>query len=228
MKFKFFTDCRKSWALALALTFVFCMAPSGMAQQSEARPSPSPSPAVPTGWSEQGITESEKAQQVTAPYEYLVGPGDVLRIEVWKEPEVSQSSITVRPDGMISLPLLGVVKVAGLNVPQVQDMLADKLSRFMTKPHVTVTALQIMSQSVYVTGEVRKPGVYPLAEPLTVLEVIVRAGGPTMFAHKRSVLVLRTVDGKMQKFKVNFKQLLHGENTEQNINLQPGDTVVVP
>jgi polysaccharide export outer membrane protein len=207
----------------LALVFAFCLAPSGMAQQGDAQPSTAP----PAGWSEQKMTEAEKAQQLGDP-EYIVGDGDVLRIEVWKEPEVSQNAITVRPDGMISLPLLGVTKVSEMTPTQIQDMLAVKLSRFMNKPEVTVTVTQIKSKSVYVTGEVRKPGVYELTRPTNVFQLLIRAGGLSQYAHRKSVVVLRVADGKTQRLPVNYKQLLRGKNEEQNIILQPGDTVVVP
>jgi polysaccharide export outer membrane protein len=172
------------------------------------------------------IAEAAAAQFQTP--EYVVGETDVLRINVWKEPEVSQPSITVRPDGMISLPLLGVVRVTGMTPTEIQQMLAAKLTRFMNKPQVTVSVLDIRSKQIYITGEVVRPGAYPLIAPTDILQMIVRAGGLTPFAHRRSVRVLRVVDGKQQRYEVNYARLLRGEHMEQNIVLQPGDTVVVP
>lgn len=160
--------------------------------------------------------------------EYVVGPADLLDINVWKEPELSKSSIAVRPDGMISMPLIGAVKVSGMTPSQIQGMLAAKLHRFLSVAQVTVTVAEIKSKFVYITGEITKPGVYPLVSPTDVLQLIIKAGGLTPFARSKSIVVLRAADGKQQKFPVNYKKLLHGEYPEQNIFLLPGDTVVVP
>lgn len=160
--------------------------------------------------------------------EYIVGEGDLLKVTVWKEPDLSLSTVTVRPDGMISVPLVGVVKVGGESPSQIQDELTEKLSRFLSHPKVTVTVTEIKSKSVYVTGEVSKPGVYTLVAPIGVLQAIVMAGGPTPFAHRKSIFVLRNVDGKEQKIPVNYVKLLRGDESVQNINLVPGDTIVVP
>jgi polysaccharide export outer membrane protein len=157
-----------------------------------------------------------------------VGEADVLRIDVWKEPEVSRRGIAVRPDGMISLPLVGVIKVSGLTPSEIQEMLVAKLSRYLTKPQVTVTVEEIRSKPVYVTGEVVKPGVYQLVAPLDVLQLIVRAGGLTHYAHRRSLFILRTVGGKQEKLLVNYNRLLRTTNTSEIISLIPGDTLVVP
>ncbi len=162
------------------------------------------------------------------PAEYVVGPADVLDISVWKEPGLSQPLLSVRPDGMISMPLIGVVKVSGLTPSQIQDMLAEKLRRFLSVAQVTVTVSEIKSKFVYITGEVNKPGAYPLVSPTDVLQLIIKAGGLTTFARSKSIVILRASDGKQQKLPVNYKKLLHGEYLEQNIVLLPGDTVVVP
>lgn len=161
-------------------------------------------------------------------YEYVIGESDVLRVNVWKEPEISQSSISVRPDGMISMPLLGVVKVSGLTPSKVQEMLTTKLERFIGKSEVTVTVVDVRSKSVYLTGEVMKPGVYPLLTDLNVVQLVIKGGGLTPYAHKKSVIVLRNSNGVEQKIPINLARVLKGESTEQNIQLMPGDTVVVP
>ena len=160
--------------------------------------------------------------------EYIVGEADVLRINVWKEPEISQTSISVRPDGMISVPLVGVVKVSGLTPSQIQDTLTSKLRRFIDKPQVTVTVVEVRSKSVYLTGEVQRPGVYSLLNATNVVQLVVKGGGLTPFAHRKSVIVLRTVNGTQQKLTVNLAKVLRGDAPEQNIELIPGDTVVVP
>jgi len=161
-------------------------------------------------------------------HEYVVGESDVLRINVWKEPEISQSSIAVRPDGMISMPLVGVVKVSGMTPSEIQDMLTNKLQRFIGKSEVTVTVVEVRSKSVYLTGEVGKPGVYPLVANMNVVQLVIKGGGLTPYAHKRSVTVLRNSNGSPEKIKVDLAKVLRGDAPEQNVELLPGDTVVVP
>jgi polysaccharide export outer membrane protein len=159
---------------------------------------------------------------------YIVGEADVLRINVWKQPEISQQSVVVRPDGMVTVPLVGEVKVSGMTPVQIETSLVESLKQYVNEPHVTVTVVEVGSKTVYVTGEVQHPGAYPLVGPVDVLQIIAKAGGVTPYAHRRSVFVLRQVNGKKEKLPVNYNQIFHGKNPEQNITLQPGDTVVVP
>jgi polysaccharide export outer membrane protein len=159
---------------------------------------------------------------------YVVGEADVLRINVWKQPEISQPSVVVRPDGMVSVPLVGEVKVSGMTPVQIEAMLVADLRQYVNEPRVTVSVAEVGSKNVYVTGEVQHPGSYPLVGPVDVLQIIAKAGGVTPYAHRRSVFVLREINGRKQKVPVNYSRIFHGQNPEQNINLQPGDTVVVP
>ena len=169
------------------------------------------------------------SQPATAvPSSYVVGEADVLRITVWKQPEISQQSLVVRPDGMVSVPLVGELKVSGMTPVQIEATLVSDLKLYVNEPRVTVTVAEIGSRTVYVTGEVQHPGAYPLVGPIDVLQVVAKAGGVTPYAHQRSVFVLRQVNGKKQKLPVNYSRIFHGKNPDQNINLQPGDTVVVP
>ena len=161
------------------------------------------------------------------PTEYIVGESDVLRVNVWKEPEVSQT-VVVRTDGNISLPLINDVKVAGLTPVQIQSMVAEKLKGFLNSPQVTVTVTDIRSKRAFITGEVVRPGGYGLNSQTTILQMIAQAGGFTPFAKRDSIVVLRSEDGKLQRLKFKYKQVIDGKNTEQNIALHPGDTVVVP
>jgi polysaccharide export outer membrane protein len=165
--------------------------------------------------------------QIATPNDFVVGASDVLNINVWKEPEISQS-VVVRPDGKISLPLIGEVLVSGLTPAQTQTLLANKLQSILTNPQVTVTVTEIRSRVVSITGEVVKPGAYPLLVPTTVLQLITSAGGLGQFANKKGIFVLRMVDGKQQRFPFNYSHVIKGEKPEQNILLHPGDTVVVP
>jgi polysaccharide export outer membrane protein len=165
--------------------------------------------------------------QIAPPSDFVIGESDVLSINVWKEPEISQN-VVVRPDGKISLPLIGEVLVRGLTPVQTQSLLANKLQSILTNPQVTVTVTEIRSRVVSITGEVAKPGTYPLLVPTTILQLISNAGGLGTFANKKGIFVLRTVDGKQQRFSFNYSQVIKGEKPEQNILLHPGDTVVVP
>jgi polysaccharide export outer membrane protein len=156
-----------------------------------------------------------------------VGDSDVIRVNVWKEPEVSQT-VVVRTDGNISLPLINEVKVSGMTPLQIQDMVAEKLKGFLNNPQVTVTVMEIHSKRAFITGEVARPGTYSLNAQTTVLQLIAQAGGFTPFAKKDSIVVLRTEDGRQSRLKFKYKEVVQGKKTEQNIALHPGDTVVVP
>ncbi len=159
--------------------------------------------------------------------EYRVGESDMLQISVWKEPDLSKI-VTVRPDGMISLPLIGEVKVIGMTSSEIQDVVAGKLKAYLLNPRVTVEITEIKSRRVFITGEIVRPGLYPLAGPTTVLQLIAQAGGFTPFAKRKSIVILRQVNGQQHKFPFNYSNVVHGRAADQNIALAPGDTVVVP
>jgi polysaccharide export outer membrane protein len=164
---------------------------------------------------------------IAVPAAYVVGESDVLHVNVWKEQEVSQTVI-VRTDGNISLPLINDVHVAGLTPLQIQNIIADKLKAFLTNPQVTVTVTDIRSKRAFITGEVARPGGYPLNTETNVLQLIAQAGGLTPFAKRDSITVLRFENGKEMRLAFKYSQVVHGKKTEQNISLRPGDTVVVP
>jgi len=161
------------------------------------------------------------------PSSYIVGEADVLRINVWKQPELSQN-VVVRPDGIVSVPLVGELRVSGMTPVQIEDVLVSELKRFVNEPRVTVTVTEVGSKAVYITGEVQHPGAYPLIGPIDILQIIAKAGGVTPFAHRKSMFVMREVNGKKEKLPVNYSRIFRGKNPEQNILLQPGDTIVVP
>jgi polysaccharide export outer membrane protein len=159
--------------------------------------------------------------------EYKIGPQDVVRIDVWKEPDISRT-IPVRPDGKISLPLLSDVQAAGLTALQLADSIRDGYKRFINSPQVTVTVTEINSRRVYVSGEVGHPGALPLLPNMTALQALTSSGGFTQFAKTKSIYILRTEDGKQVKHPFNYKDVINGKKPEDNILLQPGDTIVVP
>ena len=156
---------------------------------------------------------------------YKIGVGDVLHITVWEEPQFTEVAV-VRPDGMISLPLVSEVPVAGMTPQSMETELTARLEKYVHKPRVTVTVQDIRSRMVYVTGEVQRPGAYPLIDSMSVVQLIARSGGPTDFAKRNQVYVLRAGNGA--RINVNYRKVLKGQSPEQNVELAPGDTVVVP
>jgi polysaccharide export outer membrane protein len=158
---------------------------------------------------------------------YLIGPEDVLNISVWKEEEVSRT-VPVRPDGKISLPLLKDMQAAGLTPMQLADMITERLKKFMAQPQVTVIVTQVNSQRIFVIGQIARPGTYPLLPGMTILQAISSAGGLAQFANQKKIFLLRSEDGTQRKSLFNYKDVLEGRKSEQNLLLKAGDTIVVP
>lgn len=159
--------------------------------------------------------------------EYKIGAQDILRIDVWKEAELTRT-VPVRPDGKISLPLLNDVQAAGLTPTQLSSVITEGLKKFINSPQVTVTVSEINSRRVYVTGEVTHAGAFPLLPNMTVLQALSSSGGFTQFARTKNIYVLRNEDGKQVKHSFNYKEVLAGRKQEENIVLEPGDVIVVP
>jgi polysaccharide export outer membrane protein len=159
--------------------------------------------------------------------DYVISPGDVLEVQVWKEPDVSKA-VPVRPDGKISLPLLDDVQAAGRTSAALTADLTERLKKFISDPQVTVIVTEVNSQRIYITGEVTRGGTYPLEPGMTVLQGLSSAGGFTPFANVKKIYVLRQQNGKQVKYPFNYKDVVKGSDTAQNILLQPGDTIVVP
>jgi polysaccharide biosynthesis/export protein len=159
------------------------------------------------------------------PVAYKIGVGDVLHIVVWAEPQLTETAV-VRPDGKVSLPLVSELEVAGQTPEAVQQILTERLVRFVRKPRVTVTVQEIHSRMVYITGEVQRPGAYPLLDAMNVVQLVARSGGLTDFAKQKQVYVLRAVNSA--RVNVNYEKVLKGQAPQQNVELTPGDTVVVP
>lgn len=157
---------------------------------------------------------------------YVIGPDDTIYVNVWKEPDLTQT-LPVRADGMISLPLLNDVQAAGLTPMQLAASITDKLKKYVSDPRVTVTVTQMNSQRVYVTGEVSHSGAMNLTPGMTVLQALSSAGF-TQFANTKGIYVLRSENGQQKKYPVNYKKLIKGEDNAANIVLKPGDTIVVP
>ncbi len=161
----------------------------------------------------------------TAAQEYRIGTGDVLQVSVWGEPSLSERAV-VRPDGKITLPLLRDVDAKDLTTTEAANNFALQFARFVKKPQVSVVVAEVHSKFVYVTGEVQRPGAYPLLTPINLVQLIARAGGVTPFAKAKNVYVLRR--SETVRLKVNYKALLQGNHPEENYELAYGDTVVIP
>jgi polysaccharide biosynthesis/export protein len=182
------------------------------------RPAPSPGAAPATT-----PPTTAAATNVTPPPGYVIGPDDVLGIVFWREKDLS-AEVVVRPDGIITLPLLEDIKVTGMTPAELKQRITAEASKIVTSPSVTVIVKQINSRKVFITGQVAKPGSYPLTSPMNVVQLIALSGGLLEFADRSKITVMRTGD----THRVNYKQLSKGENLKQNIELKPGDTVIVP
>jgi polysaccharide biosynthesis/export protein len=158
---------------------------------------------------------------------FVIGNDDLLAINVWNEPDLKQS-IPVRSDGKISLPLIGDVQAAGLTPLQLEQSIATKLRSYITQPDVTVIVMQINSQKFNILGRVARPGSYSLSATTTVLDAIAEAGGFQDFAKQKAVYILRTNPGGQSRIAFNYKEFIRGKHPEQNIRLEPHDTIVVP
>jgi polysaccharide export outer membrane protein len=161
------------------------------------------------------------------PNTYHIGLDDQLMISVWKEPELS-STVVVRPDGMITLPLINDVHVVGMKPTELQQLLIEKLKPFVSVPQVTVIVQGIKSRKVFLVGQVGKQGEYQLEGGETVLQLLAAAGGMGPFAKSNSIYILRTVNGKQVRLPFQFKKALQGHSGKDDIPLEPGDVVVVP
>ena len=159
--------------------------------------------------------------------DYVIGPEDVLYIHVWRE-EALTRTIPVRMDGNISLPLIDEVQAAGLTPLQLKEILTDKLKSFVDLPNVSVTVMEANSYKVYVSGQVRSPGVYRLRSETSILQIVPMAGGFTEWADQKKILVIRKEGGKEKRIIVNYKNIVQGKAPEGNLVLKAGDTIIVP
>jgi polysaccharide export outer membrane protein len=191
----------------------FAQATSPAATAAPARPPAAAAPATPAG--------------ITPPTGYLIGPEDQLSIVYWREKDLS-ADVVVRPDGMISLPLLNDINASGLTPEQLRVAITQSAGKFVEEPTVSVVVKSINSRKVFITGQVAKPGPYPLGGPTTVLQLIATAGGVAEYADKSKIVVLRNDNGKQTTYPFNYDQVMKRKNLTQNIELKPGDTVIVP
>lgn len=161
------------------------------------------------------------------PANYVIGPDDVLGIVFFGD-EALTGDVVVRPDGKISVPLLHDIQAAGLTPEALRDSLMKAGSRYLESPNATVVVRQINSRKVFITGRVQRSGPYVLTAPTTVLQLIALAGGLTDWAEEDQIVVMRTENGRQVRHKFNYTDVREGKKLQQNIVLEPGDTIVVP
>ena len=174
-----------------------------------------------------GEVNTPPAKAATDDPNYSIAPEDVLTIDVWKEPEISRT-VPVRRDGKISLPLLNDLQAAGLTPTQLGAEIVEKLKATIVHPQVTVIVAQMSSLRIYILGQVTRGGAYPLVPDMTVMQALSIAGGFTAYANVKKIYVMRRENGADKIFAVNYKEVISGRKTDQNIHLKAGDTIVVP
>jgi polysaccharide export outer membrane protein len=220
--------------------------PAAVSEKSDAKPSPAPFvedfpssdeydiprphlalPVIVNSDSPNLDREVSRKDIVSVPDDYVIGQEDVLTVTIWKEHDLS-GTLVVRPDGKITVPLVGEVYVVGMKPVDLQSTLEDKLKPFITVPQVAVTVNQINSRKIYLIGQVVREGTFPINSSMTVLQVLSSAGGLRDFAKRKKIYILRKQGSEEIRFPFDYDAAIHGRNREENIVVEPGDTIVVP
>lgn len=227
---------RTLFRACIAVAMCLTLGTPGFAQQQtqqSAQPQPKPQPpAQPNGAAAPMPTPAAaaaapRATDPVVPSDYVIGTDDVLSIVYWKDKDMSADA-KVRPDGRIALPLINEVQAAGLTPSQLHQRLTEESKKYMEDANITIVVREINSRRVFITGEVYKPGPYPLTSATSVLQLISLAGGLREYANAKKIVIMRTEGGKSISLPFNYKDVAAGKHLEQNIMLKPGDTVVVP
>lgn len=209
------------------LTFTLVFTSMTLRAQEAAPPPAAPQPANQASQDAQSPDEAKPSgPSVAAPVDpnsYEIGLSDVILIKVWREKELS-GFYMVRPDGRISMPLAGDIEANGATPEQLKQRVLDALSKTMVRPELLLEVHQVNSKKFLITGEVNRAGSYPIVTPVTALEAISQAGGLKDFANGKKIFILR----KGERIKFNYKDVVKGKNMEQNIELKPGDHIIVP
>jgi polysaccharide export outer membrane protein len=184
-------------------------------------------PCAAQGTSPDATPTAAHAAVFAPPPDYVIGPLDQLSVVFWREKDLS-AEVLVRPDGKISLPLLNDIQASGLTPEQLRQSVTEAAKRYIADPNASVVVRQINSRKVFITGEVARPGEYPLPGPTTVLQLIAIAGGINEYADREHIVILRTGSGREAAHNFNYKDVVRQKNPRQNIFLEPGDTIVVP
>jgi polysaccharide export outer membrane protein len=211
-----------SWFSAVVVTTILLCSRSGVAaQQGVTRPAITPAPPV-----QKVLPSPVPSAQSGVPAGYIIAKDDSIQVTVWKEPTLS-GSLLVRPDGMVTLPLLGDVEAAGLAPEVLSRNLTERFKKYISDPLVSVTVVKVTGKQIFLLGEVARVGPLSLTPGLTVLQAFATAGGLSPYAHAKKIYILRTTAGKQQKIPFDYKKALKDGNL-QGITLLPDDTIVVP
>jgi polysaccharide export outer membrane protein len=212
----------RSKSIASDTALVLALATGLMSRGGAAQQPPAAAPPAGAAASSRGA-----APAAPVPADYVIGPEDVLSVVYWRDKDMT-GDVAVRSDGKISLPLINDVQAAGLTPAQLRDRLLEASKDYFEDPSVTVGVKQMNSRKVFITGEVSKPGPYPLVAPTSVLQLISIAGGLRDYADRKKILIVRNENGRPMSYLFNYKDVVSRKNLRQNIELKPGDTVIVP
>jgi len=211
----------------LVVVAMFSMTLGASGQSSIASAANSMASPAPVGANIPGARSNQAASPPIIPSDYIVGIEDELKINVWKEPELS-TGVVVRPDGKITVPLVDDIYVVGMTTKQLQETLTERLRPFVNEPQVTVVVESIRSRKVYLVGQVGRSGSFNLNGRRTALEMLVEAGGLGPYAKADNIYILRRQGETEQRLKFNYKKALRGNDPKSDILLIPGDIIVVP
>jgi polysaccharide biosynthesis/export protein len=212
-------NCRSRNIASALLTLALSASLLAQAQKPNVPSQPMPASAA--------AAAAPRPTDPVVPAGYVIGTDDVLSIVYWKDKDMSAEA-RVRPDGRIALPLINEVQAAGLTPSQLQKNLTEESKKYMEDASITVVVREINSRRVFIVGEVAKAGPYPLTSAMTVMQLISMAGGLRDYANSKSITIMRGDGGRQVALKFNYKEVAAGKNLTQNIELKPGDTVVVP
>jgi polysaccharide export outer membrane protein len=173
------------------------------------------------------VNNPETKEEGAVDSSYIIGPQDILEIQVWKEPDFSRQ-VLVRSDGKTTFPLIGDIRASGMTTMDLKGLLTERLKDFVDNPEVTVIVLESHSKNFYIIGSVNSPGTYPLGPDMTVLQALSVAGGLGEWADKDSIRIIRRTGGKEEIFRFDYDKVISGKHLEQNIILEPNDTIIVP
>jgi polysaccharide export outer membrane protein len=210
--------------LRIGVAFALAAAMAAGAARLGAQAPANPPAAAPPAAAQPG---AETSEYLTPPADYVIGVGDSLSVKFWKDNDMSVD-VVVRPDGLITLPLINDMKAAGLTPEQLRTKVTQAATKFVEAPNVQVYVRDIKSRQVFITGMINHSGPYPLIGPMTVMQLIAMAGGLQDFADGKNIVIIRTENGEPVSYRFNYKDVTKRKNLKQNIELEPGDTIVVP
>jgi polysaccharide biosynthesis/export protein len=206
-------------SLVVVIAVAFEMPAFAQTQTPSPRTQPAPSAAAPPA--------VLRPADVVVPGNYVIGTDDLLGIVYWRDKEMSTDA-RVRPDGRISIPLINEIQAAGLTPDELQKKITEESKKYIDDASITIVVREIHSLRVFITGEVNKPGPYPITSATTVMQLISLAGGLREYANSKNIMIMRKEGDKQTSLKFNYKEVASGKNLKQNVDLKPGDTVVVP